>query len=132
MEITKKIYSEISAGELFDKISILEIKKNKIKDKSKRNIVLKELGSLQQTVNNNIEKSKSLTNLYKKLKSVNLKLWKIEDNIRDCERKRNFGKIFLKLARAVYFTNDERSRVKKKINNLTKSNISEVKSYKKY
>ena len=132
MEITKKIYSEISAGELFDKISILEIKKNKIKDKSKRNIVLKELGSLQQTVNNNIEKSKSLTNLYKKLKSVNLKLWKIEDNIRDCERKRNFGKIFLKLARAVYFTNDERSRVKNEINNLTKSNISEVKSYKKY
>ena len=132
MEITKKIYSEISAGELFDKISILEIKKNKIKDKSKRNIVLKELGSLQQTVNNNIEKSKSLTNLYKKLKSVNLKLWKIEDNIRDCERKRNFGKIFIKLARGVYFTNDERSRFKNKINNLTKSNISEVKSYKKY
>ena len=132
MEITKKIYSEISAGELFDKISILEIKKNKIKDKSKRNVVLKELGSLQQTVNDNIEKSKPLTNLYKKLKSVNLKLWKIEDNIRDCERKRNFGKIFIKLARAVYFTNDERSRFKNKINNLTKSNISEVKSYKKY
>ena len=132
MEITKKIYSEISAGELFDKISILEIKKNKIKDKSKRNVVLKELGSLQQTVNDNIEKSKPLTNLYKKLKSVNLKLWKIEDNIRDCERKRNFGKIFIKLARGVYFTNDERSRFKNKINNLTKSNISEVKSYKKY
>jgi predicted transcriptional regulator len=132
MEITKKIYSEISAGELFDKISILEIKKIKIKDKSKRNVVLKELGSLQQTVNDNIEKSKPLTNLYKKLKSVNLKLWKIEDNIRDCERKKNFGKIFIKLARAVYFTNDERSRVKNKINNLTKSNISEVKSYKKY
>ena len=132
MEITKKIYSEISAGELFDKISILEIKKNKIKDKSKKNVVLKELGSLQQTVNDNIEKSKSLTKLYKKLKSVNLKLWKIEDDIRDCERKRNFGAIFIKLARAVYFTNDERSRVKNKINSLTKSNISEVKSYKKY
>ena len=132
MKITKKIYSEISAGELFDKISILEIKKNKIKDKSKRNIVLKELGSLQETVNKNVEKSKSLTKLYKKLKSVNLKLWKIEDNIRDCERKRNFGKIFIKLARGVYFTNDERSRFKNKINNLTKSNISEVKSYKKY
>ena len=72
MEITKKIYSEISAGELFDKISILEIKKNKIKEKSKRNIVLKELGSLQEAVNENIEKSKSLTKLYKKLKSVNL------------------------------------------------------------
>ena len=94
MEITKKIYSEISAGELFDKITILEIKKIKIKDRSKRNIVLKELGSLQETVNNNIKKSKSLINLYKKLKSVNLKLWKIEDNIRDCERKRNFGKIW--------------------------------------
>ena len=132
MEITKKIYSEISAGELFDKISILEIKKNKIKDKTKRNIVLKELSSLQVTVNENIEKSKSLTKLYKKLKSVNLKLWKIEDDIRDCERKWNFQDKFIKLARAVYFTNDERSRVKNKINSLSKSNISEVKSYKKY
>jgi hypothetical protein len=132
MEITKKIYSEISAGELFDKISILEIKKNKIKDKSKRNIVLKELASLQEAVNENIEKSISLTKLYKKLKSVNLKLWKIEDDIRDCERKKNFEDKFIKLARAVYFTNDERSRVKNKINSLTKSNISEVKSYKKY
>ena len=132
MEITKKIYSEISAGELFDKISILEIKKNKIKDKTKRNIVLKELSSLQVTVNENIEKSKSLTKLYKKLKSVNLKLWKIEDDIRDCERKCNFGSKFIKLAREVYFTNDERSRIKNKINSLTKSNISEVKSYKKY
>jgi hypothetical protein len=132
MEITKKIYSEISAGELFDKISILEIKKNKIKDKSKIKIVLKELGSLQETVNRNIKKSKSLTKLYKKLKSINLKLWKIEDDIRDCERKSNFKEKFIKLARDVYFTNDERSRFKNKINSLTKSNISEVKSYKKY
>ena len=132
MEITKKIYSEISAGELVDKISILGIKKNKIKDKTKRNIILKELSSLQETVNENIEKSKSLTKLYKKLKTVNLKLWKIEDDIRDCERKRNFKDKFIKLARAVYFTNDDRSRVKNKINRLTKSNISEVKSYKKY
>ena len=132
MEITKKIYSEISAGELFDKISILEIKKNKIKEKTKRNIVLKELSSLKEIVDDNIEKSKSLAKLYKKLKSVNLKLWKIEDDIRDYERKRNFQNKFIKLARAVYFTNDERSRVKNKINSLTKSNISEVKSYKKY
>ena len=132
MKITKKIYSELSAGELFDKISILEIKKNKIKDKDKRNIVLKELSSLQGTASENIKKSKSITKLYKKLKFVNLKLWKIEDDIRDCERKRNFGDKFIKLARAVYFTNDERSFVKNKINKLTKSNISEVKSYKKY
>ena len=132
MEITKKIYSEISAGELFDKISILEIKKNKIKDRSKRNIVLKELSSLQETVSENIKKSKSLIKLYKKLKSINLKLWKIEDKIRDCERNKNFEYKFIKLARAVYFTNDERSRIKNKINSLTKSNISEVKSYKKY
>ena len=132
MEITKKIYSEISAGELFVKISILEIKKNKIKEKTKRNIVLKELTSLKEIVDDNIKKSKSLAKLYKKLKSVNLKLWKIEDDIRDCERKRNFQNKFIKLARAVYFTNDERSRVKNKINSLTKSNISEVKSYKKY
>jgi hypothetical protein len=132
MKITKKIYSELSAGELFDKISILEIKKNKIKDKDKRNIVLKEFSSLQGTASENIKKSKSITKLYKKLKFVNLKLWKIEDDIRDCERKRNFGEKFIKLARAVYFTNDERSLVKNKINKLTKSNISEVKSYKKY
>lgn len=132
MKITKKIYSEISAGELFDKISILEIKKNKIKDKNKRNIILKELSSLQETASKNIEKSKSIIKLYKKLKSINLKLWKIEDDIRDCERKNNFESKFIKLARAVYFTNDERSRVKNKINSLTKSNISEVKSYKKY
>ena len=132
MKITKKIYSELSAGELFDKISILEIKKNKIKDKGKRNIVLKELSSLQETASENIKKSKSITKLYKKLKFVNLKLWKIEDDIRDCERKRNFGDKFIKLARAVYFTNDERSLVKNKINKLTKSKISEVKSYKKY
>lgn len=132
MKITKKIYSELSAGELFDKISILEIKKNKIKDKGKRNIVLKELSSLQETASGNIKKSKSITKLYKKLKFINLKLWKIEDDIRDCERKKNFGDKFIKLARAVYFTNDERSLVKNKINELTKSNISEVKSYKKY
>jgi len=132
MKITKKIYSEISAGELFDKISILEIKKNKIKDKNKRNIVLKELSSLQETASENIKKSKLITKLYKKLKFINLKLWKIEDDIRDCERKKNFGDKFIKLARAVYFTNDERSLVKNKINSLTKSNISEVKSYKKY
>lgn len=132
MKITKKIYSEISAGELFDKISILEIKKNKIKDKNKRNIILKELSSLKETAYENIEKSKSIIKLYKKLKSINLKLWKIEDDIRDCERKNNFESRFIRLARAVYFTNDERSRVKNKINSLTKSNISEVKSYKKY
>jgi hypothetical protein len=132
MKITKKIYSEISAGELFDKISILEIKKNKIKDKNKRNIIFKELSSLQETTSENIEKSKSILKLYKKLKSINLKLWKIEDDIRDCERKNNFETKFIKLARAVYFTNDERSRIKNKINSLTKSNISEVKSYKKY
>jgi hypothetical protein len=132
MEITKKIYSEISAGELFDKISILEIKKNKIKDKNKRNIILKELSSLQETASENIEKSKSIITLYKKLKSINLKLWKIEDDIRDCERKNNFESKFIKLARAVYFTNDERSHIKNKINSQTKSNISEVKSYKKY
>jgi len=132
MEITKKIYSEISAGELFDKISILEIKKIKIRNKTKKDTVLKELSSLQGTVNKNIKKSKSLTKLYKKLKSVNLKLWKIEDDIRGCERKRSFEDKFIKLARAVYFTNDERSLIKNKINSLTKSNISEVKSYKKY
>ena len=132
MKITKKIYSEISAGELFDKISILDIKKNKIKDKNKRNIILKELSSLQETASKNIEKTKSIIKSYKKLKSINLKLWKIEDDIRDCERKNNFESKFIKLARAVYFTNDERSRVKNKINSLTKSNISEVKSYKKY
>ena len=107
-------------------------KKNKIKDKSKVKIIKKELNSLQKTVDENINNSKFITKLYKKLKSINLKLWKIEDDIRDCERKKNFNKKFIKLARKVYFTNDERSRIKNKINTLTKSNISEVKSYEKY
>ena len=94
MKITKKIYSDLSDGELFDKISILEIKKNKIKDKDKRNIVLKELSSLQGTASENIKKSKSITKFYKKLKFVNLKLWKIEDDIRNCERKRLWKDIY--------------------------------------
>jgi hypothetical protein len=87
---------------------------------------------LQETAFKNIKKSKSIIKLYKKIKSINLKLWKIEDDIRDCERKGNFKNKFIKLARAVYITNDERSRVKNKINSLTKSNISDLKSYKKY
>jgi hypothetical protein len=127
-----KIYSEISVGELFDKLSILEIKKSKIKDSLKRNVVLKELNSLQQTVSKNIKKSKSLTKLYTELKSINLKLWKIEDDIRDCERQKYFKNKFIKLARAVYFTNDKRFVIKNKINNLIKSNLCEVKSYRKY
>jgi len=127
-----KIYSEISVGELFDKLSILEIKKSKIKDSLKRNVVLKELNSLQQTVSKNIKKSKSLTKLYTELKSINLKLWKIEEDIRYCERQKYFKNKFIKLARDVYFTNDKRFVIKNKINSLIKSNLCEVKSYRKY
>ncbi len=132
MKNTKKIYCEISAGELFDKISILEIKNKNIKDRYKKLIITRELSSLKKTSVNNFKLTSSLKKYYQKLKSINLKLWKIEDEIRDHERNKQFNNKFIKLARAVYFTNDLRSQIKNKINTLTKSGISEVKSYKKY
>ena len=124
-----KILAEISAGELVDKITILEIKKNKISDKNKLKEIDKELNSLNNTMEKFIlEKSKILT-FKAQLKEINLKLWDIEDGKRAAEKNNDFGKNFIELARSVYKFNDERARIKLKINEILGSNIKEVKSH---
>ena len=124
-----KILAEISAGELVDKITILEIKKNKISDENKLKEINKELNSLNNTMDKFIlEKSKILT-FKDQLKEINLKLWDIEDGKRTAEKKNDFGKIFIELARNVYKFNDERAKIKLKINQILGSNIKEVKSH---
>ena len=124
-----KILAEISAGELVDKITILEIKKNKISDENKLKEIDKELNSLNNTMNKFIlEKSKILT-FKDQLKEINLKLWDIEDGKRTAEKNKDFGKIFIELARNVYKFNDERAKIKLKINEILGSNIKEVKSH---
>ncbi len=128
----KKILSEISAGELIDKISILEIKLAKIKDKNSLRIIKIEYKSLKKTLNLNIRLTVKIRKLIKSLRAVNLKLWNIEDQIRIYEKKSNFGKKFIELARSVYFNNDKRAKIKSQINKLLKSNINEVKKYVNY
>ena len=124
-----KILAEISAGELIDKITILEIKKQKIKDLEKLKDVEKELSSLNDTLKKSkIDQSKILP-LIDQLKSINLKLWDIENGKRLAEKSSDFGDNFIELARNVYKTNDDRSRVKLEINNILRSNIKEVKSH---
>ena len=124
-----KILAEISAGELVDKITILEIKKNKISDENKLKEINKELNSLNNTMDKFIlEKSKILT-FKDQLKEINLKLWDIEDGKRTAEKNKDFGKIFIELARNVYKFNDERAKIKLKINETLGSNIKEVKSH---
>jgi len=124
-----KIYAEISAGELVDKITILKIKKEKITNKGKLIEINKELDSLTSTFNKSIKKNINLETLVKELENVNLKLWDIEDKIRELEKKQGFGKEFIELARNVYKFNDERAKIKLKINEALGSNIKEVKSY---
>ena len=124
-----KIYAEISAGELVDKITILKIKKEKITNKKKLIEIKKELDSLTNTFNKSIKKNINLENLTKKLKNINLKLWDIENKTRELEKKQEFGKEFIELARNVYKSNDERAKIKLKINEALGSNIKEVKSY---
>lgn len=128
----KKILTEISAGELLDKISILEIKLSKINDKKSLLEINKEYNSLKETQNSNIKLTKNLENLIKELKEVNLKLWDIEDNKRICEKNKNFGKKFIGLARGVYLNNDRRSKIKSEINKISGSNIKEIKQYVNY
>ena len=124
-----KILAEISAGELVDKITILEIKKNKISDGNKLKEIDKELNSLNNTMDKFIlEKSKILT-FKDQLKEINLKLWDIEDSKRTAEKNNDFGKVFIELARNVYKFNDERAKIKLKINEILGSNIKEVKSH---
>jgi len=127
-----KILTEISAGELLDKISILEIKLNNIKDQSLLDKIKKEYKVLNKTKNENITFTKELESLYLDLRKANEKLWKIEDEIRVCEKNSDFNDKFIKLARDVYFTNDERSRIKLVINKILGSNIQEVKQYTNY
>ena len=124
-----KIYAEISAGELVDKITILKIKKEKITNKEKLIEIKKELDSLTNTFNKSIKKNINLEALTKELKNINLKLWNIEDKKRELEKKQEFGKEFIELARNVYKSNDERAKIKLKINEALGSNIKEVKSY---
>ena len=129
---SKKILTEISAGELLDKISILEIKLAKINDKESLLEINKEYNSLKETQNSNIKLTKNLENLIKELKEVNLKLWDIEDNKRICEKNKDFGKVFVDLSRNVYLNNDKRAKIKSEINKLLGSNIKEVKQYVSY
>ena len=124
-----KILAEISAGELVDKITILEIKKIKISDKEKLKEVDKELISLNSTMNHFIKDKKDIIDLKEKLKNINLKLWDIENEKRKAEKNNQFGKEFIELARNVYKFNDERAKLKLKINQILNSNIKEVKSH---
>ena len=124
-----KILAEISAGELFDKITILEIKKAKISNKEKLIDINKELSSLNETVKKFIPDQSSVSKYINDLKNINLKLWDIEDGKRAAEKNQDFGKKFIELARNVYKFNDERAKIKLAINIEVGSNIKEVKSY---
>ena len=132
MNSANKIYAEISVGELLDKISILEIKQKNLKDNEKIKIVNKELESLNVTLKKDVMMTDEIQSLYQDLKKINSMLWDIEDGKRDCERNKDFGDKFIELARSVYIENDNRAKIKNKINQLSGSNISEVKSYDKY
>ena len=132
MEKNSKIVAEISPGELLDKISILEIKIAKIKNKDKQVEINKEYNTLKKTQDENIMITKELTDLNNKLKEVNLNLWNIEDKLRILEKNKDYGKAFIDLARSVYINNDERAAIKLKINTILKSNIKEIKEYVTY
>ena len=124
-----KILAEVSAGELIDKITILEIKKEKIKNQDKLKEIIKELSSLSSTMIELIPDISKVKNLKHNLKEINLKLWDIEDGKRSAEKNKDFGEKFINLARNVYKFNDERAKIKLSINNILGSNIKEVKSY---
>ena len=128
----KKILSEISPGELLDKISILEIKLEKIKDKNSQEEIKKEYKILKEIQNSSIKYEDRIKNLINSIKEVNIKLWDAEDKLRICEKNKDFGKSFIELAREIYFNNDKRSKIKSEINKILVSNIKEVKQYVKY
>ena len=129
---SKKILSEIAAGELLDKMSILEIKLEKISDKSSLEQLKKEYKILKENQNSTIKLEGKIEDLFKSLKNINLKLWSIEDRLRICEKNKDFGKEFIELAREVYFNNDKRSKIKSDINKILGSNIVEIKQYASY
>ena len=127
-----KILAEVSVGELLDKISILEIKQDKIKDLEKLKFIKEEHSILSDQLNKNVKSDEKLNILFSSLKEINAKLWVIEDEKRQCEKDQNFTDKFIKLSRDVHFLNDERAKIKLEINNYTGSKIKEIKEYTSY
>ena len=127
-----KILVEVSVGELLDKISILEIKQDKIKDLEKLKFIKEEHSILNDQLNRNVKSDEKLNNFFSSLKEINAKLWVIEDEKRQCEKDQNFTDKFIKLSRDVHFLNDDRAEIKLKINNYTGSKIKEIKEYTNY
>ena len=127
-----KILVEVYVGELLDKISILEIKKDKIKDPEKLEYIKDELSILKEEFKNNVKSDSKIDMLYQSLKIVNLRLWTIEDDKRKCEKEKDFTENFIKLSRDVHILNDDRAKIKLEINNYTGSKIKEIKEYTSY
>ena len=127
-----KIIVEVSIGELLDKISILEIKQEKIKDPEKLKFINKEHSILKNQLDKNVKSDDKLNDLYQSLKKINSKLWVIEDDKRQCEKDKDFGEKFIKLSRDVHFLNDDRAKIKLEMNNHTGSSIKEIKEYTSY
>ena len=127
-----KILVEVSVGELFDKISILEIKKEKIKDSEKLKFINNEHQILKKQLDNNVKSDENIEKLFKSLKEINAKLWIIEDDKRFCEKNSDFGEKFINLSRNVHFLNDDRAKIKLEINKQTKSKIKAIKEYTEY
>ena len=127
-----KILVEVSVGELLDKLSILEIKQEKIKDTEKLKYINDEYKVLKDQLSKNVKSDNKLDELFNSLKKINSKLWVIEDDKRMCEKKSDFSEKFIKLSRDVHFLNDDRAKIKLEINNHTGSKIKEIKEYTKY
>ena len=127
-----KILVEVSVGELLDKISILEIKKKKIKDTEKLKFINDEYNILKDQLDKNVKSNEKLEKLFQSLKEINAKLWLIEDDKRMCEKNSDFGDKFIKLSRNVHILNDDRAQIKLEINNHTGSKIKEIKEYTNY
>ena len=127
-----KIIVEVSIGELLDKISILEIKQEKIKDIEKLKFISNEHSILKEQLEKNVKSDEKLKKLFQDLKEINSKLWIIEDDKRECEKNKDFREKFIKLSRDVHFLNDDRAKIKLEINNHTGSIIKEIKEYTSY
>ena len=127
-----KILVEVSIGELLDKISILEIKLDKIKDSENLKFISNEHSILKKQLDNNVKSDDKIVKFFQSLKEINEKLWVIEDEKRQCEKDKDFGKQFIKLSRDVHFLNDQRAKIKLDINNHTGSSIKEIKEYTSY
>ena len=127
-----KILVEVSVGELLDKISILEIKKEKIESGDKLNLINNEYSMLKDQFEKNVKTDTKINELFQSLKKINEKLWVIEDDKRMCEKKSDFGEKFIKLSRDIHFLNDERAKIKLELNIYTGSKIQEVKKYTSY